>query len=176
VEAGKMELQLTKVRLRNLLENSLVMIKEKAFKHGIKLSYDLNGIPDIITADERKLKQIMYNLLSNAVKFTADGGRVEIKASKYKVDLKNGKSENKAINSRIKISVRDTGIGIDPDDFVSIFNSFEQVDNTASRKYQGSGLGLSLTKKLVELHDGKIWVESEGEGKGATFIFCIPVK
>ena len=176
VEAGKMELQPTGVRLRNLLENSLVMIKEKALQHGIKLSHDLNGIPDIITADERKLKQIMYNLLSNAVKFTPDGGRVKIKASEYKFDQNNGISENKAIKPRIKISVSDTGIGLNPDDFISIFDSFEQADKTASRRFQGTGLGLSLTKKLVELHDGKIWVESEGEGKGATFLFCIPVK
>jgi signal transduction histidine kinase len=176
VEAGKLEFEPSDVSLKELLENSLSIIKEKALKHSIQLRLDLNGIPDTITADERKLKQIMYNLLSNAVKFTPDGGDVTVKATAHSFNHPKSLGEIKTTRPGVKISVSDTGIGLRPDDFVSIFDSFEQVENTASRKYQGTGLGLSLTNKLVELHDGKIWVESDGEGKGATFFFCIPGK
>jgi signal transduction histidine kinase len=176
VEAGKFEFEPSDVSLKELLESSLSIIKEKALKHSIQLHLDLNGIPGTITADERRFKQIMYNLLSNAMKFTPDGGNVTVTATAHPSNHLKSLGENKTTRPGIRISVRDTGIGLNPDDFVSIFNSFEQVENTASRKYQGTGLGLSLTKKLVELHDGKIWVESDGVGKGATFIFCIPVK
>ena len=174
VEAGKLEFEPCEFNLKTLLENSLSIIKEKALKHSIQLQIDLNAIPDTITADERKLKQIMYNLLSNAMKFTPDGGRVSVKATAYNINHTISLGENKTTRSGIKISVSDTGIGLRPEYFVPIFKSFEQVENKASRKYQGTGLGLSLTKKLVELHDGKIGVESEGEGKGSIFYFVIP--
>ena len=175
VEAGKLDLNTTVVNLMDLLNNSLAMFKEKALKHSIKTAINTNGIPATITADERMLKQVMYNLLSNAVKFTPDGGSVTVSASSCYFSQHNDPSENKTTRSGIKISVSDTGIGLKPEYFNRIFNSFEQVENTASRKFMGTGLGLSLTKKLVEMHNGKIWVESEGDGKGATFIFCIPV-
>jgi len=174
VEAGKLEMQLCRVDLRGLLENSLTMIKEKALKHGIKLSNHFNGV-DTITADERKLKQIMYNLLSNAVKFTPDGGSISVKVSGCHFDKNSNLSENKTTKSGIKISDSDTGIGLMSEDLERVFNSFEQVENSASRKFQGTGLGLSLTKKFVELHRGKIWAESKGVGRGATFSFTIPV-
>ena len=175
VEAGKLEMNTTDVNLMDLLNNSLVMFKEKTLRHSIKTAINTNGIPSTITADERMLKQIMYNLLSNAVKFTPNGGNVTVSASSCYLSENNDPCENETTRSGIKISVSDTGIGLKPDDFSRIFNSFEQVENTASRKFMGTGLGLSLTKKLVEMHRGKIWVESEGNGKGATFIFCIPV-
>jgi len=175
VEAGKLELQPSRVDLRGLLESSLTMIKEKAFEHGIKLSSHFNGVPDTITTDERKLKQIMYNLLSNAVKFTPDGGSISIKASSWHFNPNNDLSENETERSGIKISVSDTGIGLNSKDLKRIFNSFVQVENSASRKFQGTGLGLSLTKSLVELHGGKIWAESEGAGRGAIFSFTLPV-
>jgi len=168
VEAGKLELQLRQVNLRGLLENSLVMIKEKALKHGIKLSHHFDGVTEIIIADERKLKQIMYNLLSNAVKFTPDGGSISIEASISEI------YENDAAKPGIKVSVHDSGIGLKSQDIKRIFNSFEQVENSASRKFQGTGLGLSLTKKFVELHHGEIWAESAGKGRGATFNFTLP--
>ena len=107
--------------------------------------------------DERKLKQIMLNLLSNAVKFTPDGGRINVKAG--------------PVDGGVQISVNDTGVGITPEDQQVIFEEFRQVGDD-SHKREGTGLGLTLTKKLVELHGGRIWVESEA-GKGSTFTFTL---
>ncbi len=184
VEAGKQELQLTNVNLQELLERSLTMFKEKAMKHGLHLSIETDHVPEIITADERKLKQIIYNLVSNAVKFTPEGGSIIVSAHMSESVLRNAQVQN-AINvshpqthvtneNYIQINVADSGIGIDSNDLDRIFNPFEQVDGSSSRRYQGTGLGLSLTKNLVELHGGAIWVESEGEGKGTTFSFVLP--
>jgi len=188
VEAGKLELQMAGVHLRILLKNSLSMVKEKAMKHRIQLQTDIDGIPEKIQADERKLKQILYNLLSNAEKFTPDGGSVTLSA--WHLSFRDGqwvtgdreavfwpmdKDDNLRKRGRlIGISVQDTGIGIKWEDLERIFAPFEQGDNSASRRYQGTGLGLSLTKKLVELHGGRIWAESEGEGKGSKFTIVVP--
>ena len=175
VEAGKLELSPSSVNLKGLLENSVIMIKEKTMKHGIKLSININGIPATITADERKLKQIMYNFLSNAVKFTPDGGEISITAQTCELDNAQFSDAENVQRRGIKISVSDTGIGLIPEDLDRIFNPFEQVEHSASRKFQGTGLGLSLTRQLVELHGGKIWVESKGEGLGSTFGFVLPI-
>ena len=194
VEAGKLELEPTVVNPKELLENSLMMIKEKAMKHGIQLSTDMKRIPETITVDERKFKQILYNLLSNAVKFTPDGGEVDLEARMVDCVIREGRRRGdpkrlQVINVRFKeehvhnsgsrkclqVSVSDTGIGIKSEDQGHIFNPFDQVENSASRRFQGTGLGLSLTKSLVELHGGRIWVESEGEGKGSAFRFVIPI-
>ena len=182
VEAGKLTLELGEVHLESLLKNSITMIKQKSIKHGIKIMMDLNGLPETIMADERKLKQIIYNLLSNAVKFTPDGGEVSIKATVLDHPASNGglpfsgNDGPEGYKSRrfVKISVIDQGIGIRKDYLEKIFLPFEQVDSSMTRKYQGTGLGLSLTKRFVELHGGKIWAKSEGEGKGSTFTFIIP--
>ena len=117
----------------------------------------------------------MYNLLSNAVKFTPDGGSISVVASSADFKQNNNLIEKESAISGIKISVCDTGIGLKPEDIRRIFNSFEQVENSANRKFEGTGLGLSLTKTFVELHRGKIWAESNGEGRGATFNFILPV-
>ena len=171
--------------LRKLLENSLIMIKEKALKHGISLSHHINGIPETITADERKLKQIIYNLLSNAVKFTPDGG--EIRLSSRLADNKKIIDQIESIPCRLsaadvelhqdwaQVSVEDTGIGFKSEDADRIFSPFEQVESSRSRKFQGTGLGLSLTRQFVELHGGRIWAESEGKGRGSTFHLVIPI-
>ena len=174
VEAGKLELQLGSVNLRELLENSLTMIQEKAIKHGINLSNHLNGIPDTITADELKLKQIIYNLLSNAVKFTPDGGNISITARPSELNRPHFSTASSNGNGGLEISVSDTGIGLDSKDLDRIFSPFEQVENSKNRKFQGTGLGLSLTKNLVELHGGIIWAESKGAGRGSAFRFVIP--
>jgi len=189
VEAGKLQLEPLDVNLEMLLENSLVMIKEKAMKHGIQLSTDMGKMPEIMKVDERKVKQIMYNLLSNALKFTPDGGSVSLSARylSYADDKSGGRKREKGSMQGINapegagngkfviVSVEDTGIGIKPEDQERIFSSFEQVESSASLKYQGTGLGLSLTKRLVEMHGGSIWLKSEGEEKGSTFSFMIPV-
>ena len=163
VEAGKMELELGKTNIKNLLENSLIMIKERALKHNISLDLQISDeLTDLeIQADERKLKQIMFNLLSNAVKFTPDGGEIRVEA--------------KQDGEGLIISVWDTGIGIKPEDQERIFETFEQVGSEDTRNQQGTGLGLALTRRLTELHGGRIWLESEGEGRGSTFSIVIPI-
>ena len=175
VEAGKLEYKPTKVDLNKLLTNSLIMIQEKAVKNGIKISSDLDGIPDPNSADERMLKQILYNLSSNAVKFTPDGGGIDLEAKRVlSVDLPPQKNRNPS-REYIQISIIDSGIGLKKEDLEMIFQPFEQVENSASRRFQGTGLGLSLSKRFVELHGGKIWAESEGDGLGATFRFTLPL-
>jgi PAS domain S-box-containing protein len=194
VEAGKLKFEPSKVDLKTLLENSLVMFKEKTFKHGIDLSIAIDHIPETITADELKLKQILYNLLSNAVKFTPDDGKIVLTARMVDCVVRPGlrwedseelciieehidasKTVETECRKCVELSVSDTGIGIKSEHQEKIFDPFEQIDGSSSRKYQGTGLGLSLTKKFVELHGGKIWVESKGEGKGSTFSFTIPI-
>ena len=184
VEAGKLELDAAQISLRDLLKNSLLMVKEKALKHGLQLSQDIDGVPDWVRGDERKLKQILYNLLANAVKFTPEGGAVVLAAR----SLSYGQDGWAAGNGQgveipfqpteesrwVEVSVRDTGIGLEKEDLERIFVPFEQADNTASRKYQGTGLGLSLTRRLVELHGERVWGASEGAGKGSKFSFVIP--
>jgi len=199
IEVGKIELELSEVDMKELLENSLIMIKEKCMKHGINLS--LNIVQDLedleITADERRLKQVMFNLLSNAAKFTLDGGSVRISARiddfRLSIDnLEKGKDlkimdinhqlttdnhQSPITNHQcIVISVADSGIGIAPEDQEKIFEEFHQVRSSISDKTPGTGLGLSLTKRLVEMHGGRIWVESEGEGKGSRFSYTLPMK
>ena len=174
VEAGKQTLEPMDIDIRVFLENSLVMIKEKALKHGIELSLSVNGVPDTIRADERKLKQILYNLLSNAVKFTPDGGRISLAAQACNTETENLSALGGNPGGHIQISVSDTGIGLNRDDLERIFQPFEQAAIPGYQKIQGTGLGLSLTRQLVELHGGKIWVTSEGMQKGATFYFTLP--
>ena len=152
-----------------------MMINEKAVKKGIKISSELDGIPDPISADERMLKQILYNLLSNAVKFTPDGGYIDLAAKRVLAgDLPPQKNRD-PLSEYIQISIMDSGIGLKKEDLEMIFQPFEQVENSASRRFQGTGLGLSLSKRFVELHGGKIWAESEGDGLGAIFSFTLPL-
>jgi signal transduction histidine kinase len=180
VEAGKMELEWSEVSLRPLLENSLTMFKEKAYKHRIRLTTDLDGIPEKIFADERKLKQILYNLFSNAMKFTPDGGSVHLRARRLPptegIPLEGGAGSPGLETEAVHLSVSDTGIGLHEKDLERIFEPFEQVDHSITRKYQGTGLGLSLIKQMVELHGGRIWAESPGEGLGSTFHILLPIK
>jgi signal transduction histidine kinase len=185
IEAGKQQLEISDVPLRSLLLNSFTMIKEKAMKHGIQLQDEIDGVPEMIAADERKLKQVLYNLLANAVKFTPEGGRIVLGAR----PLRYGQGEwadregrrvavpfgNGVEGGWVEVSVQDTGIGLKEEDWVRIFAPFEQADNSASRKYQGTGLGLSLARQLVELHEGTIWAESGGDGQGSKFLFLVPV-
>lgn len=181
VESGKMDLELDKHVLKDVLNSATLMLREKAMKHKIGLTIECSE--DIsIEADVRKTKQIMYNLLSNAVKFTPDGGAVRVTARKVEEgtvpDLRTERSvvvESGLSPAHIEISVSDTGIGIKPDDMPKLFREFSQIESAYAKTYEGTGLGLALTKKLVELHGGKIWAESEF-GKGSRFTFVIPIK
>ncbi len=186
IEAGKVEFEPSKINIKKLLENSLIMIREKCVQHGIDLgtniAQDLEGLD--ITADKRKLKQVMYNLLSNAAKFTPHGGTVTLEAKRVSgSELRVSGSDQLATrNSQlatgdfIEISVADTGIGIASEDQEKIFGEFYQVKGGMMDKTPGTGLGLSLTRRLVEMHGGRIWVESEGEGKGSRFSFVLPIR
>jgi PAS domain S-box-containing protein len=178
VEAGKMTLDCSAVALRTLLEDSLTMVKDSAIKRSVHLDARVNGIPETIRADQRKLRQILFNLLGNAVKFTPDGGKVALEAQSVTLsaDCSPCPAEPPlGPGDYVEISVRDTGIGIAPEDLGRLFKPFEQIRQSKGQAYPGTGLGLSLTRSLVELHGGRIWAESEGAGKGSAFRFVIPV-
>ncbi len=193
VETGKQEIEISEIDIKSLLESSLVMIREKALNHGIQVSINLDSAPITIRADKEKLRQVIYNLLSNAAKFTPDGGLVTISARKTKVDCQRvchndgvqviglSKKRNHSGGSGeivrrqcVEFAVADSGIGIKPVDLERIFKRFEQADGSSRKKFQGTGLGLSLSKKYVEIHGGQIWAESEGQDKGSIFRFVIP--
>jgi two-component system, NtrC family, sensor kinase len=161
IEAGRMELELSEFDLPNAIDNALILVRERAIRHGITLTQTVaDGVGDIV-ADERKVKQVLLNLLSNAVKFTPDGGVVTLAAT--------------AADEVITIAVGDTGIGIAPEDQATIFEEFRQIGRDDARKQEGTGLGLTLAKKFVELQGGRIWVQSQ-VGQGSTFTFTLPLQ
>jgi GAF domain-containing protein len=160
VEAGRMELELATFDLPLAIDNARTFVRERATRHGITLDVTVDDHLGDIVGDERKIKQILLNLLSNAVKFTPEGGRINIDA--------------KQADGSVEISVSDTGVGIAAEDQPKVFEEFRQVGADYSHKSEGTGLGLTLAKKFVELHGGKIWVESE-VGKGSKFTFTLPV-
>ena len=159
VEAGRMELELATFDLPLAIDNARTFVRERATKHGINLDVTVDERLGDFVGDERKIKQVLLNLLSNAVKFTPEGGRIGINA--------------RQADGSVEISVSDTGIGISPEDQAKIFEEFRQVGGDYAHKKEGTGLGLTLAKKFVELHGGRIWVESE-VGKGSTFSFTLP--
>jgi len=161
IEAGKLELHYEEFPVREAINEVLNTIIGFSNKKGIRIHTHIHEDVPSITVDKVKFKQIMFNLLSNAVKFTSENGRVTINAS--------------LMNQHVQIAVSDTGIGIKPEDIDKIFEAFRQLDASYARRYEGTGLGLTLTKQLVELHGGKIWVISEF-GKGSTFTFTLPIK
>ncbi len=160
IEAGRMELESQPFDLPAALDNALTLIRERAARHGLRLEVTVDPGLGEVKGEERKVKQVLLNLLSNAVKFTPEGGKISLSAS-----LNDGMAE---------ISVADTGVGIAPEDQEAIFEEFRQVGSDYARKREGTGLGLALARRLVALHGGKLWVESE-PGKGSTFTFTLPV-
>jgi signal transduction histidine kinase len=161
IEAGRMELELSSFDLPSAVSNAMTLVRERAQRHGIQLGLDMDPRLGEFEADERKVKQILLNLLSNAVKFTPDGGRVDVSA---KLDT-----------DKVEIAVKDTGIGIAPEDHAAVFEEFKQVGRDYTRKAEGTGLGLALTRRLVELHGGEIALES-ALGKGSTFTVRLPLR
>jgi PAS domain S-box-containing protein len=165
VEASKVELQLGPVVVESVCQAGLQFIKQTALKKQIKVSSTLDSQVGTLQADERRLKQILVNLLGNAVKFTPEGGSVGLDVV--------GDVERQ----RVHFVVWDTGIGIAPEDIGRLFQPFVQLDSSLSRQYPGTGLGLSLVKRLVELHGGNVSVESDGvPGKGSRFTVSLPWK
>jgi signal transduction histidine kinase len=158
IEAGKMELDLSRFDLSLALQSAVTLVRERATRNGVRLALDSDGVGDWV-ADERKVKQVLLNLLSNAVKFTPEGGCVSL----------NARRENDAM----EISVTDTGVGIAEEDRVQVFEEFRQAGGDYLRKAEGTGLGLALARRFVELHGGEIHLRSE-LGKGSTFIFTLP--
>jgi len=160
VESGKMKITLEPFSLRDCLDQVCNVIRPLCMEKNLALAVEVGEEVGLVVGDEVRIKQIMYNLLSNAIKFTDEGGRVDVRAD--------------AADGVLRVAVSDTGIGIRKEYHEVIFSEFQQVDGSYSRKHEGTGLGLSLTRKLVELHGGRVWVESEGEGKGSVFIFTLP--
>jgi signal transduction histidine kinase len=161
IEAGRMDLDISTFHLPTALSNAMTLIRERAQRHAIQLGLDVDPRLGEFQADERKVKQILLNLLSNAVKFTPDGGRVDVTA--------------KQDTTAVAIAVRDTGIGIAPEDQAAVFEEFKQVGRDYTRKAEGTGLGLALTKRFVELHGGEIRLSS-AVGKGSTFTITLPLR
>ncbi len=160
VEAGRMELEPSEFALADTIRGALAFVRERAATHAIELTDDAPADLGTVVADERKVRQVLLNLLSNAVKFTPDGGTITVRAQRS--------------DGEIEVSVRDTGIGIAPDDRARVFDEFQQVGKPSDRSREGTGLGLTLAKRFIELHGGRIWVESE-LGKGSTFTFALPL-
>jgi Amt family ammonium transporter len=162
VEAGKMEVAPQSFALAEVLNATLAMVRLAATKKQISVTCEIAPQVATITADPVRFKQIMYNLLSNAIKFAPEGGQVSVA----------GRTVEDAF---VEIAVTDTGIGIRAEDIPTLFQEFVQLDSFLGKQHEGTGLGLALTKRLVELHGGKIWAESLGPGQGTTFTLTLPI-
>jgi signal transduction histidine kinase len=158
VEAGQEELDVGPFSLRQALERGVVMVRERATEDGVHVALEASPGVDVVTGDERRIRQVIFNLLSNAVKFTPSGGAVDVRATQ--------------VNGEVRVSVTDTGPGIAARDHERIFEEFQQTD-AGVEQGEGTGLGLALSKRLVELHGGRIWVDS-APGRGSTFVFTLP--
>ena len=158
VEAGQVELEIATFSLREALERGVVMVRERATKNGVQLTLALAGDVDLVDGDERRLRQVVFNLLSNAVKFTPEGGSVVVGSERA--------------DGEVRVMVTDTGPGVPEEDRERIFEEFQQTE-VGARQREGTGLGLALSRRLVELHGGRIWVESE-LGRGSRFVFTLP--
>ena len=160
-----MELELSCFDLGLLLEHSTMLVRERAQRHGLTLTLDVGDGLEEWVADARKVKQVVVNLLTNAVKFTPTGGRVSLHARRTE------------LNGQVlaEVSVADTGVGIAPEEQALVFEEFRQASGNYLRKSEGTGLGLSLSRRFVELHGGTIRLESV-PGQGSTFIVTLPLR
>lgn len=161
IEANKMTLLIEKINLQDLIKANQQLLQTTAREKNVSLTYSIQpDVPEVIDSDYTKLNQIIMNLTSNALKFTHEGG-VHVEFSMVN-------------DTTLQMAVKDDGIGISPDKIDSIFSNFEQEDNSTTRNYGGTGLGLTISKGLVELLSGKIWVESQ-VGKGSIFFVHLPI-
>jgi signal transduction histidine kinase len=162
IEAGRMSLTIENLDLRELLGDVLETTSAQAREKGIYLDLKADSHADLgIAGDQIRLKQIMLNLISNAIKFTETGG-ITVEAER-KID-------------EIHVRVVDTGIGIAQDKLETIFEAFSQVDTSTTRKAGGTGLGLPISRRLVEMHGGRLWAVSSGEGKGTVMHLTLPIQ
>ncbi|HEX8568614.1 MAG TPA: ATP-binding protein [Caulobacteraceae bacterium] len=160
IEAGKFTLKLQPLSIEEVVEDAVRLMRARAEEGGLVLRAELPPLPEV-EADYRAMKQVMLNLLSNALKFTARGGKVTVNAEH--------------LGDRVRVSVTDNGIGISPEDMSRLARPFEQAESQLVKTQQGSGLGLALTKSLVELHQGRLDMQSE-PGVGTTVSFTLPVE
>ncbi len=183
IEAGRMTLEPAEVDVRELLDGSLFVVREKALKHGLRLALDAPEKLGEIVADPRKVKQIVFNLLSNAVKFTPDGGRVTLTARRVPAsDVARAEAWGRTLplagtpaERYLEVAVEDNGPGMAAADLQRLFIPFTQLDSGPTKHFEGTGLGLSLVRRLAELHGGAVAVRSE-LGKGSTFAVWLPVE
>jgi two-component system cell cycle sensor histidine kinase PleC len=164
IEAGKLNLKFEPLRVLDAIEDSARLMRNRAEAAGLELVIEVPELPEI-EGDMRALKQVLLNLLSNAVKFTPRGGRITILAA-----LEMGPQ-----GERVRVGVKDTGIGISDKDMERLARPFEQIESQLSKTQQGSGLGLALTKSLVEMHGGAVEIDS-APGKGTTVSFTLPLQ
>ncbi|MEB3231612.1 MAG: ATP-binding protein, partial [Leptolyngbyaceae bacterium] len=186
IESGQVTLDRTTVAVAPLCRSSLAFVKQQALKKQIQIEVKLvPNLPDLFI-DERRIRQVLINLLSNAVKFTPEGGQITLDVHVAKTEDGGTKTEesfpvaktaesllHSPTHPHIHISITDTGIGIAPDDMVKLFQPFVQIDSSLNRQYAGTGLGLTLVKRLVELHEGQVRVHSQ-EGVGSCFTIELP--
>lgn len=163
IESGKMEMELNSISVQRLCESSLTFVKQQAHHKRIKLNCEIADGIENVDADERRIRQVLINLLSNAVKFTPDGGEVWLEV------------EADTESETIQFTIIDTGIGIAPENLDRLFKPFVQLDSSLSRRYSGTGLGLALVRRIVELHGGSVSLESE-VAKGSRFTITLPWK
>ena len=161
IEAGKLDLECSPVSVNELCQQSLIFVKQQAHQKNIRISYQIEDVTGTLNVDERRMRQVLINLLNNAVKFTPEGGRVQLQVQGYREE------------QTISFSVIDNGIGIAPEDQNRLFQAFFQIDSRLSRRYEGTGLGLVLVKKLVEMHGGTVKINSQ-LGKGSCFTITLP--
>ncbi|BCM94011.1 signal transduction histidine-protein kinase BarA [Abditibacteriota bacterium] len=169
IEAGRMELELHAFDLRDCIESAFDLVSGVAIEKNLELAYSIEaGTPHALLGDVTRLRQILINLLGNAVKFTPSGEIVLSVSSRSISEKEGGGNEHE-----LQFAVKDTGIGIAPEGLARLFQSFSQIDASTTRKYGGTGLGLTISKRLAEMMGGTMWAESEGTGQGTTFHFSL---
>jgi PAS domain S-box-containing protein len=162
IKSNKLKLILEKIKLNEIINNVIKDVANLTKEKNITLFFEPLLDNSEIIADKLRITQVITNLINNAIKFTSDGGQVNI--------------NTKNIDNNVIITIKDTGIGLSSENIQKLFTPFFQVQSNLSRQYRGTGLGLAITKGIIEAHDGKIWVESPGEGQGSSFIFTLPIK
>lgn len=170
VEAGKLRLHLQQLSLQEAIETAVGAIRLQAEQKQLILDLSMESELPIVIADATRFRQILYNLLSNAVKFTPTGGKIDVIAR-----ARAGGEGSEFAYDCVEIAVADSGIGIKSEDLPKLFQIFTQLDPALTKQFEGTGLGLALTKQLVELHGGSIWATSDGQDRGSTFTVRLPL-